>query len=253
MLKEDLPNQKRQQDSKISFIEVALGCSARKRSDRPDISFVLENLISLKENPPCRNSAQSYLPPPSLSSISQMDLDQWVSLTTSLDSDLDDLTAHRTRLMDRLEANSLREALCEVPSDGNCFFSSISLLRYGTTDRHDQVRKDIVTWLEGNGSAVSNFIYEQTWDDYCQTMAKNSTWADHVVLHAAAAVYRRDIQIISSIAGDEYFITVESPDAIRPPFLLAHWHEHHYQPIDTTRVSSRLISSTAEADYQSVP
>lgn len=68
-----------------------------------------------------------------------------------------------------------------------------------------------------------------SWADYLQSMSKDGTWGDHLVLLAAANCYQTPILVISSL-GHEIAINPEHPVATlnSNPLLLGHVHEQHY-------------------------
>lgn len=66
-----------------------------------------------------------------------------------------------------------------------------------------------------------------SWADYLQSMSKDGTWGDHLVLLAAANCYQTPIRVISSL-GNEIVINPEHPVANLNPLVLGHIHEEHY-------------------------
>ena len=75
-----------------------------------------------------------------------------------------------------------------------------------------------------------------SWRDYLQSMAKDGTWGDHVVLFAAANYFQTAIRIISSL-DREIIVHSEHAVADTTPLVLGHIHELHYvslQPIKGT-------------------
>ena len=66
-----------------------------------------------------------------------------------------------------------------------------------------------------------------SWHDYLQSMAKDGTWGDHLVLLAAANYFQTPIRIISSLERE----IVVQPDNVvvnMHPLVLGHIHEFHY-------------------------
>ena len=154
--------------------------------------------------------------------------------------DQSDLETQSTRINTRIQSlYSTAFGRISVPADGNCFFSSLSYLIYGNVDRHAEVRQAVCAWLRDhgsfeldNGACLSSFVDANSWEEYCDSLSCLKTWADHVVVIAAAHVWKREIQIISSIPEDRFFVRIRCPmpDA-SPPFRLVHWHERHFEPI----------------------
>lgn len=69
-----------------------------------------------------------------------------------------------------------------------------------------------------------------TWNAYLETMAKDGTWGDHVILVAAANCYEIGIRVISSLSGrDDIHINPDLPASHSSDALvLGHVHEVHY-------------------------
>ena len=78
------------------------------------------------------------------------------------------------------------------------------------------------------GTSLFNFVSGyQSWREYLQSMAKDGTWGDHVVLFAAANYFQTPIRIISSL-DHEIVIQPDRTFADTNPLVLGHIHELHY-------------------------
>lgn len=142
----------------------------------------------------------------------------------------------------RLHRRLLEYSMIEksvIPSDGNCQFASISDQIFDTIDNHRIVRQSIVEWLKNNGDSLlpngskyKDFIYDMTWEEYCETMSRNGIWGDNLTLQAAAEYYGKRICIISSIESEKCVIEIV-PKCIKSekPILLSHYAEYHYGSI----------------------
>ncbi|XP_066297271.1 malignant fibrous histiocytoma-amplified sequence 1 homolog [Branchiostoma lanceolatum] len=132
----------------------------------------------------------------------------------------------------------------EVPGDGNCMFHAVSDQILHTEGRHIthlQLREQAVGHLRRNprnarGDHLSDFISNQTWEEYLETMSRDGTWGDHVVLQAMADMLARDVIIVSSVEADNY-VTILHPQSGFPPraarpLLLGHYAENHYASLD---------------------
>ena len=78
------------------------------------------------------------------------------------------------------------------------------------------------------GTSLLNFVPGYaSWREYLQSMAKDGTWGDHVVLFAAANHFQTSIRIISSLDRE---IVVQPDHALADtnPLVLGHIHELHY-------------------------
>ncbi|CAH1271093.1 Hypp4559 [Branchiostoma lanceolatum] len=132
----------------------------------------------------------------------------------------------------------------EVPKDGNCMFHAVcdQLFR---TERdgigHVELRKLAVDFLKDrpyndNGDHLSVFVQDQSWEDYLDTMSRDGTWGDHIVLQAIADKFGHDVSIVSSVEAKNY-VTILTPSSRTlarhdTPLLLGHYAENHYASLD---------------------
>jgi hypothetical protein len=151
----------------------------------------------------------------------------------------------RERLNQRLELFQMRETR-EIPGDGNCQMYSMSDQLWKSLDHHRVVRMDIVSWLRKNcelelpnGAKLKDFVHGMTWESYCDGMAKDGTWGDHLTLIAASELYAARIMIISSTVDEASFITeiVPTTQAVQRSIFLCHYAEFHYSSILPVRES----------------
>ena len=164
--------------------------------------------------------------------------------------DNSEIEAQRQRIQQRLQHFGLVDRLVEVPGDGNCFFTSIGLL---AGQSHQQVRAHLVGWLKENenilSEPLSSFTDVESWEVYCDRMSQDKSWADHLVLMAAAEFYKRELIIISSTPGDQYVIPIRpnlTTASAANPFILVHWQERHYDPITRNEVLLPSISPAVD-------
>ena len=78
------------------------------------------------------------------------------------------------------------------------------------------------------GTFLLNFVPGYaSWREYLQSMVKDGTWGDHVVLFAAANRFQIPIRIISSL-DREIVVQPDHALANTNPLVLGHIHELHY-------------------------
>ncbi|EGC38685.1 hypothetical protein DICPUDRAFT_148621 [Dictyostelium purpureum] len=124
----------------------------------------------------------------------------------------------------------------EIPGDGNCQMHSLSDQIYGDLDHSTLIRNVIINWLRinrgfklPNGAALSDFVYDASWEEYCNNMSKNGTWGDHLTLVAAAEIFKTNITILSSVASQTgFFIEIKPKIKSDSYILLSHISEYHY-------------------------
>ncbi|EGC32201.1 hypothetical protein DICPUDRAFT_155856 [Dictyostelium purpureum] len=124
----------------------------------------------------------------------------------------------------------------EIPGDGNCQMHALSDQIYGDLDHSALIRTVIVNWLRinggfklPNGATLSDFVFDASWEEYCNNMSKNGTWGDHLTLVAAAEIFKINITIISSVASQTGFF-IEIKPKVKSDYyaLLSHIAEFHY-------------------------
>ena len=151
-----------------------------------------------------------------------------------------DKKENKERLEDRLQKNGFR--VKDVPGDGNCQFYSISDQMYGDISHAEEIRKDAADWLrrnsdkDVNGIPLSCFIFDETWDEFCDKVSTNGVWGDHLTLIAVANVYNLRIVVISSVKGDNYMTEVYPDPPLQgrePPrsITISHFAEFHYNSV----------------------
>ena len=75
------------------------------------------------------------------------------------------------------------------------------------------------------GTSLLNFVSGYaSWREYLQSMARDGTWGDHVVLFAAANHFQTPIRIISSL-DREIVVKPDHALADTTPLVLGHIHE----------------------------
>ena len=85
-----------------------------------------------------------------------------------------------------------------ITGDGNCFFRSVSYQLYQTEDRHAQIRALAIQHLINCPEHFIESNTQQSWVQYLQDMSVLGTWADHIIIQAAANVNGLRIHITES-------------------------------------------------------
>jgi hypothetical protein len=146
-------------------------------------------------------------------------------------------------MRERLKLYGMTEK--KIRGDGNCQFRSIADQISGSEENHAEFRKLCVDWLKKNESykidattKLSDFLetdHFPTWADYCDYMARDASWGDHITLIALAEVLQTRIWILSNVKSDAKLspVTVIEPREVDQNrcIFLAHWHERHYSSL----------------------
>eukprot|EP01120_Amphizonella_sp_Union-15-10_P002403 TRINITY_DN12600_c0_g1_i1.p1 TRINITY_DN12600_c0_g1~~TRINITY_DN12600_c0_g1_i1.p1 ORF type:complete len:150 (+),score=35.78 TRINITY_DN12600_c0_g1_i1:3-452(+) len=128
-----------------------------------------------------------------------------------------------------------------IPGDGNCQMSSISDQIYGDIQHAKYVREKAVSWLRKNpnwllpnGAQMKDFVHDKTWEEYCNEISKDGIWGDHLTLVAIAEVFGANIQVISSVSGDNYTTQITPRITLiqNKTLLLSHYAEFHYGSLE---------------------
>jgi hypothetical protein len=106
-----------------------------------------------------------------------------------------DVREHRRRLKQRLKRLGLVEK--EMPSDGNCQFSSIADQLFGTWKEGRVVRRNAVQQIIAHRGSYAHFL-PYNFEVYCTAMSENE-WGDNVTIQAAADYYGVQINMITSL------------------------------------------------------
>ncbi|XP_057419835.1 OVARIAN TUMOR DOMAIN-containing deubiquitinating enzyme 7 isoform X2 [Lotus japonicus] len=94
----------------------------------------------------------------------------------------------------QLDALGLR--IVEVTSDGNCFFRALADQLEGNEEEHQKYRSMVVKHILDNREMFEPFIEDEVpFDEYCQSMQTDGTWAGHMELQAASLVTHSNICI----------------------------------------------------------
>jgi hypothetical protein len=74
-----------------------------------------------------------------------------------------------------------------------------------------------------------------TWDAYCDYMAREGSWGDHLSLIAVAEAFKARVWIISSVETPDNASPVTVIEPRETPgkkiLFLGHWHERHYSSL----------------------
>lgn len=143
-----------------------------------------------------------------------------------------------TRLMGRFKLFGLKEK-ANVPADGNCQFHALSSQIYDDFVHSKQIRAEIVQWMRehgtfslGNGTILADYCPMDSWKSYCDYIARDGIWGDHLTLVAACVVYNAKVLIVSSVDGEDFVSEIEvPPQPNQSPLralLLSHYAEFHY-------------------------
>ncbi|GAU38298.1 hypothetical protein TSUD_157820 [Trifolium subterraneum] len=130
-----------------------------------------------------------------VSSINVKDLKIKNNDTSYIDSNKkqgkqDDTSQFRTQL----DALGLR--IVEVTADGNCFFRALADQLEGNEEEHRKYRSMVVKHISDNREMFEPFIEDEVpFDEYCQTMDNDGTWAGHMELQAASLVTHSNVCI----------------------------------------------------------
>lgn len=145
------------------------------------------------------------------------------------------------RMLERLKLYGVTEK--KIEGDGNCQFAAMADQIFGNPEYSGHVRELVVEWLlehpkypVGEGTVLKDFLETDcftTWESYCEYMAKDGSWGDHITLIAMSEIFKCTIAILSSVEINDPNInplTIIKPVLSQPKrlALLCHWHESHY-------------------------
>ncbi|OIV93868.1 hypothetical protein TanjilG_05571 [Lupinus angustifolius] len=125
----------------------------------------------------------------------------------------------------QLDALGLRTV--HVTADGNCFFRALADQLEGNEEEHRKYRSMVVKHILNNREMFEPFIEDEVpFDEYCQSMKNDSTWAGHMELQAASLVTHSNICIHRSMTPRWYIRNFDDRGA-RMIHLSYHDGEHY--------------------------
>ena len=107
-----------------------------------------------------------------------------------------------------------------VAGDGNCYFSSVSVFWYGTSDFHPLVRSKIVRYVMDNPGAFLNSLPKRSAGDelahWCREMSKDGEDCDEICLAAASLLFKFSIHLIKSGTSNQTQVQQLRMQSVRP-------------------------------------
>jgi len=95
----------------------------------------------------------------------------------------------------------------------------------------DWLRKN-KNWILPNGAVLSEFAYDQDWEEFCEDLSKNGIWGNHLTLVAVSEHFGTKIRVISSVASDSFIIQIDPQvQKTSQTIFLSHYAEYHYGSI----------------------
>ncbi|PWA50994.1 Ovarian tumor, otubain [Artemisia annua] len=151
----------------------------------------------------------------------------------------------------RAQLDALGLKIIEVTADGNCFFRSLADQLDGDEDKHEKYRKMVVQYIMKNRENFEPFIEDEVpFDEYCQSMEKDGTWAGNMELQAASLVTHSNICIHLKSSPRWYIKNFGDHDAQMIHLSYHDWE--HYNSVrskeDTCDGPARPIIIKADAD-----
>ena len=132
----------------------------------------------------------------------------------------------------------------EVGGNGNCLFRAIAYQIYGDVNRHLEIRRTGVQYLENNPDRfIESPVVDNTlWSEYINYMSRAGAWGDHIILQAIAENMNLRIHVIESSQNfDELTLvqTLNLSETTRSLYI-GHIGELHY--VSTTVLLSEITS-----------
>lgn len=125
----------------------------------------------------------------------------------------------------QLDAFGLK--IIQVTADGNCFFRALADQLDGSEEEHEKYRNMVVQYILKNREMFEPFIEDEVpFDEYCQSMEKDGTWAGHMELQAASLVTHSNI-CIHRISSPRWYIQNFDNREARMVHLYYHDGEHY--------------------------
>ncbi|KAG8066639.1 hypothetical protein GUJ93_ZPchr0004g39367 [Zizania palustris] len=130
----------------------------------------------------------------------------------------------------QLDAQGLK--IIQVSADGNCFFRAMADQLDGDEEEHTKYRAMVVQYIKEHRVKFEPFVeYDVPFEDYCDAMQKNGTWAGHMELHAASLLTGRNICIHTLNSPRLYINNFSGPEAASSMIHLSYHRGEHYNSV----------------------
>ncbi|PHT49854.1 hypothetical protein CQW23_09601 [Capsicum baccatum] len=130
----------------------------------------------------------------------------------------------------RAQLDALGLKIIQVTSDGNCFFRALGDQLEGNKEEHEKYRDMTVKFIRNNRDTFEPFIEDDVpFDEYCESMEKDGTWAGHMELQAASLVTHTNICIHRHMSPRWY---IQNFDNRQSQMLHLSYHDgEHYNSV----------------------
>uniref|UniRef100_A0A7S1FUY1 OTU domain-containing protein n=1 Tax=Corethron hystrix TaxID=216773 RepID=A0A7S1FUY1_9STRA len=146
------------------------------------------------------------------------------------------------------------KSIREMAADGNCLFRALSDQLFFDWGRlHDQVRSDVMDYIEESPDEFKFFLYSEDDDDdddedideifrdYVKSMREDAEWGGDVEIVAASRLYRRDITVYSPFGALNITCTDEKKNDC--PILLSFHDNDHYNSVEDLGRKENMLPS----------
>ncbi|KAG2569637.1 OVARIAN TUMOR DOMAIN-containing deubiquitinating enzyme 7-like isoform X4 [Panicum virgatum] len=131
----------------------------------------------------------------------------------------------------RAQLDSLGLKIVEVNADGNCFFRAMGDQLEGSEEEHMKYRAMVVEYIVKHREDFEPFIEDEIpFEQYCDSMLKDGTWAGHMELQAASLLTRRNI-CIHMLNSPRWYINNFSGREAANMIHLSYHHGEHYNSV----------------------
>ncbi|XP_019183593.1 PREDICTED: OTU domain-containing protein 3 isoform X3 [Ipomoea nil] len=151
----------------------------------------------------------------------------------------------------RAQLDALGLKIIQVTADGNCFFRAIGDQLEGDEDKHEKYRSMVVQYIRKNREMFEPFIEDEVpFDEYCESMEKDGTWAGHMELQATSLVTHSNICIHRHMFPRWYIRNFDNREA--QMIHLSYHDGEHYNSVrlkeDSCSGPARPVIIKADAD-----
>ncbi|XP_037479903.1 OVARIAN TUMOR DOMAIN-containing deubiquitinating enzyme 7-like isoform X1 [Triticum dicoccoides] len=134
----------------------------------------------------------------------------------------------------RAQLGSFGLKIVEVTADGNCFFRAMGDQLEGDEGQHMKYREMVVHYIVEHREEFEPFIEDDVpFDDYCDSMMKDGTWAGNMELQAGSLVTGRNI-CIHMLNSPRWYINNFSGREASNMVHLSYHHGEHYNSVRLT-------------------
>ncbi|KAG2378493.1 hypothetical protein C9374_008132 [Naegleria lovaniensis] len=133
--------------------------------------------------------------------------------------------------------------LKKVTGDGNCQFRSVSDQLYGDQNQYQKIRIGCVEYMMNNPDMFAPFVCDESFEDYCKNMKKDTEWGDNLTLQAISVAFNVNIRVHQLAKPSFDIVNYNDPNS--KLIQLSYHLGEHYNSVHYMSESVKQLYQTA--------